>query len=252
MFKQVEQIPRYRLVAEQIADLIVSGKLIRGSKMPPDRELVERLGVSRATVREAMIALEISGFVENRFGAGAYISETPPISSKINVATTPGPFELLEARMTIEGEIASLAAQHITEGDIKRLEYCIACMRDEKAEEFWGGNADEEFHITIANATNNTSFVNIVREFWRQRTQMPMWVQMHGRINVDTMRDLLIEEHLVIVEALKSGDSQRAGNAMRNHISSFGRSLLEKWNTLDETTKTAITPPEARLMNRLE
>ncbi|MGH1350062.1 MAG: FadR/GntR family transcriptional regulator [Methyloligellaceae bacterium] len=251
MFKQVERTPRYRMVAEQIADLIVSGKLERGGKMPPDRELVEKLGVSRATIREAMIALEISGFVENKFGAGSYVSETPPISSKLNVATTPGPFELLEARMTIEGEIASIAAQQITDEDIKRLEYCIGCMSDEKAEEFWGGNADEEFHIIIANATNNTSFVNIVREFWRQRTQMPMWVQMHGRVNVDTMRGLLIEEHQVIVEALKARNSIEAGNAMRSHISSFGRSLLEKWNTLDENTRTEISPPEERLMSRL-
>ncbi len=251
MFKQVEQTPRYRMVAEQIADLIISGQLSRGAKMPPDRELVEKLGVSRATIREAMIALEISGFVENRFGAGAYVSETPPISSKLNVAATPGPFELLEARMTIEGEIASIAAQNIIDEDIKRLEYCISCMRDEKAEEFWGGNADEEFHIIIANATNNMSFVNIVREFWRQRTQMPMWVQMHGRINVETMRSLLIEEHLIIVEALKAGDPVLAGNAMRNHISSFGRSLLEEWNTLDETTRTETSPPDERLMDRL-
>ena len=81
MFKPVEQTPRYKLVAQQIADLILSGRLERGTKMPTERELVEELGVSRPTVREAMIALEITGFVENSFGAGAYVSVAPPCSS---------------------------------------------------------------------------------------------------------------------------------------------------------------------------
>ena len=249
MFAQIEQTPRYKIVAKQIAELIVAKKLPHGSKMPTDRELVEMLGVSRATVREAIIALEISGFVENRFGAGAYVSKSPPYSSQLTGMNDPGPFELLQARRIIEGEIASVAAEYITPDDILHLEKCIDQMRSEKAA--WGENADEEFHVSIARITRNQSFVNIVTEFWRQRTRMPMWVQMHNRVNLEDMRSDLVSEHTEIVKALKAGDSSAAGQSMRKHICSFAKSLLEKWNDLGEDARSGSVAPDERLVREL-
>ena len=99
MFKPIEQTPRYKLVERQIADLILCGRLAPGTKMPTERELVDELGVSRSTVREAMIVLEVTGFVDNSFGGGAVVSRAPPASSPLADVEQPGPFELLEARM---------------------------------------------------------------------------------------------------------------------------------------------------------
>lgn len=252
VFNPVEQAPRYKLVARQIVELIEAGELVPGTKMPPDRELVAQLGVSRATIREATIALEIAGFIDNRYGAGAYVAALPPESGAISELSGPGPFELLEARMVLEGEIAAIASQLIDKQDIEALKRCNEKMRNETNKRFWGGNADEEFHRTIARATSNTALSNMVAEFWRQRTRLPMWVRMHSRVGeLDEFRMELIVEHEAIVNALESGDAAQSREAMRAHIASFGRSLLNRWNTLEDVQREDTPPPSDRLVKQL-
>jgi len=252
IFTPVEQMPRYKLVAQQIAELINSGQLPVETKMPTDRELVEQLGVSRATVREAMIALEISGFIENRFGAGAFVAALPPEAGALSQVTGPGPFELLEARMVIEGEIAFVASQLITSERIDNLLQCNIAMREESDNVLSGGKADREFHNQIVKSTENTALINIVSEFWRERTRLPMWVRMHQRLGeVEEMREQLIAEHQAIVSALQQGDGQLAKDTMRAHIASFGRSLLERWHGLEDEQKDDVRPPSDRLVQQL-
>ena len=249
MFKPVEQTPRYKLVAQQIADLILSGNLERGAKMPTERELVEELGVSRPTVREAMIALEITGFVENSFGAGAYVSNTPPPTSPLTDMNQPGPFELLEARMLIEGEVAQLAAQHVTDRELDNLRACNERMHTNDPDEFW--LSDEEFHVAIAGASKNSAFANIVRDFWRQRTRMPMCVRMTERVSVDDVRDGIIDTHHRIVDALAARDGERAKTEIQAHLGDFGRALLDKWNGLENDLRNELSPPAERLVRQL-
>lgn len=252
LFTPVEQMPRYKLVAQQIAELISSGELVAESKMPTDRELVDQLGVSRATVREALIALEITGFVENRFGGGVYVSAIPPSTSALSQVTGPGPFELLEARMVIEGEIAAVASQLITAEQLAFLERCNVEMKLETNNVFSGGKSDRAFHNQIVRATENTALINIVAEFWQERTRLPMWVQMHSRLgDVEDFRDRLISEHEALVTALHARDAQQSKDMMRAHIASFGRSLLERWNGLEDEQKDDIAPPSERLVQQL-
>ncbi|MCV6824487.1 MULTISPECIES: FadR/GntR family transcriptional regulator [Halocynthiibacter] len=252
MFKPVEQIPRYRLVAQQIAERILEGDLKAGQKMPAERELVEQLSVSRATVREALIALEISGFVENRFGAGMQVSTHPPSTNTLSALVTPGPFELLEARLLVEGETAALAADHITDAELEKLEELTEQMSGEHENEFWGDNADELFHLTIARATRNLALENTVLGFWRQRVQLPMWVKMHGRVNVARMKPSLVQEHRAIIEALRKRSAEEARLAMRHHISQFGIQLLEGWKEHDETCENSVSPALKRLAHIIE
>jgi len=252
LFTPVEQIPRYKLVAQQIAELIASGQLPAESKMPTDRELVDQLGVSRATVREAMIALEITGFIENRFGAGAYVTSVFPEVGALSAVSGPGPFELLEARMVVEGEIAFLASQLITKEQLRYLERCNIEMKRETIKVVSGGKSDRDFHTQIARVTENTALVNLVSEFWRERTRLPMWVRMHSGIaDEEAVRDQLIREHEAVVSALHTKDAQAAKDTMRAHIASFGRSLLERWNGLEENQKEDIVPPSERLVRQL-
>ena len=249
LFKPVQQTPRYKLVARQIADLILSGKLESGSKMPAERELVDQLGVSRPTVREAMIALEISGFVENAFGAGVYVSRSPPLSSPLTDIEQPGPFDLLEARLLIEGETAFLAAQNISSGDVAKLQSSVDDMRLSDGQDFW--DLDEAFHVAIANASGNAAMASIVRNFWRQRTRMPMCVRMNERASVEDARDGVIESHDRIIDALKARDSERAKSEISAHLGDFGRALLEKWNGLDDDLRSELSPPAERLVRAL-
>lgn len=252
IFTPVEQMPRYKLVAQQIAELITSGQLPVESKMPTDRELVDQLGVSRTTVREAMIALEITGFIENRFGAGAYVSAMPPEASALSEVSGPGPFELLEARMVVEGEIAYLASQLITKEQLCFLESCNTEMEKIAKDVVSGHKSDQAFHIQIARATENTALINMVTEFWRERTRLPMWVRMHSRIGDEEMyRDQQLREHRALVCALRAKEAQQAKDAMREHIASFGRHLLEKWKGLEDNQKEEVEPPSERLVRQL-
>lgn len=252
MFKPVAQVPRYRLVAQQIADRILDGALAPGQKMPAERVLVENLSVSRATVREALIALEITGYVENKFGAGMQVSAHPPRENHLQDLAGPGPFELLEARLVIEGEVAALAAENISSDDIEQLKMLTQAMQNESGNVFWGDNADEEFHLTIARASGNLALVNAVAEFWRQRLQMPMWVKIHGRVNVDAMKPQLIQEHLDIVAALELGSGPKARDAMRRHIARFGVQILDGWQALAPEDRKEVLPPSERLWRSVE
>lgn len=247
MFKPVAQIPRYRLVAQQIADRIQEGALVAGDKMPAERVLVESFGVSRATIREALIALEITGYVENKFGAGVLVAAFPPKYNRLNELAAPGPFEQLEARMIVEGEVAALAALSIADSDIVRLRGLTDAMQRETGTEFWGENADEEFHLTIARATGNTALVNAVDDFWRQRQLMPMWVTLHERVEIDLMKPMRIQEHKDIISALEDRNPNAARAAMRHHISQFGVLVLEGWKALAPEVRGEVPAPMERL-----
>ena len=90
MLSAIQQTPRYRLAAEELAAAIRAGDFAPGAKMPPDRDLVARLGVSRTTLREAMIALELMGYVVTRFGAGAFVADPLPAADLADwIATLP-------------------------------------------------------------------------------------------------------------------------------------------------------------------
>ena len=109
-FQAVEPLRLYRQIAGQIAALIDSGEFPVGSRLPAERELATLLGVSRTSVREAIISLEIGGRVDVRVGTGIFVAGN---ASRVPDAgdAGPGPFELLAARKLVEGEIAALAAK---------------------------------------------------------------------------------------------------------------------------------------------
>src|SRR4051812_33766107 len=117
----------YRKIARQLSELIAAGEFKNGQRLPSERELAEQLGVSRPSVREALIALEIEGKVEVRVGSGVFVTEGKP--HRLAIASTvpqgEGPFELLQARITVEGEVAALAAANPTEAEIADIEAAV-------------------------------------------------------------------------------------------------------------------------------
>ena len=123
LLKAIRSQRRFEQVAEQISKLINKGKLKPGMRLPPERELAKQLEVSRPTVREAMIALEISGMVEVRVGSGIYVLDTSKQKDKISNKIAEigyAPLELIEARKEIEGTNAALAAQRIDSKILKK------------------------------------------------------------------------------------------------------------------------------------
>src|SRR5512134_3616174 len=120
--RAVEPQRLYRRIAEQIARLIRRGEYRAGERLPPERDLARQLKVSRPSVREALIALEVEGYVEVRVGSGVYVTHRrPPVRRPESLTRDSGPFELITARRLLESECAALAAKLANPAQIRRM-----------------------------------------------------------------------------------------------------------------------------------
>ncbi|MGK6357124.1 FadR/GntR family transcriptional regulator [Sphingomonas sp. DT-207] len=213
----------YQVIAEKIAGGIIEGRFPPGNRLPSERELAEDFGVSRPTIREAMIALEIRGLVEARHGSGIYVTHAPATGGSPELDV--GAFELIEARVVFEGEAAALAATSIDEAALGELERLLGAM-DDGAEGPSALDADRRFHLLIAQATGNSLVRSVVEMLWDVRERSPLCVNMFERARREGVTPRA-DEHRLIVEALRARDPQRAREAMRAHLSRVTEDLLE-------------------------
>lgn len=216
----------YRLIADQLEVLIESGEFKPGMRLPAERDLVKKLGVSRPSLREALIALEVAGLVNIRIGSGIYVAERSPKkderSHKVLRAVPehePGPLELVRARLSIESEIAAIAAKTATNVDLAAIRATIEVMKLENQANPPLQDADREFHICIAQATGNTAFVHVVRNLWDYRNGN-MWQMLEKHVLTDERLAHCVDEHQAIYEAIEARDPRAARQAMRVHLRS--------------------------------
>lgn len=213
----------YQQVATTIADAIRAGRYLPGRRLPSERDLAEELQVSRPTIREAMIALEIRGLIEARAGSGIYVTDAPPVEARAPELDI-GAFELTEARALFEGETAALAATAITDDQIAALERLVADMghdpEDRRVE-----LADRQFHVAIAEATRNSAIVGVVETLWDLRYRSPLCRAMFERARRREVNPRP-DEHQAILEALRARDSAAARKAMRDHLNRVISDLL--------------------------
>lgn len=206
----------YVRVSADIARQIVEGRYAIGERLPPERMLAQSYGVSRPTVREAIIALEVDGLVEVRMGSGVYVVADAPRGGAPAYPDM-GPFEVLEARRAVEGEVATIAATRITAEGLDELETLLREMAEAEDHEV-SERADRDFHLAIARATGNSGLVAVVDMLWQARSRSPQYLLMSEKAHAAGVFPRH-DEHLQILQALRSGDADRAGKAMRSHIS---------------------------------
>ena len=214
-FEPIKTDRLYVKVAAQISSLIESGQLDVGDRLPSERDLAEQLGVSRPTVREAMIALELSGIIEIRTGAGIYVTEKQPELSLKDRGI--GPFEILESRQMIEVKACGLAAERITDQQIAQLKVALTEMKEEQQSENASEQADWKFHCIIAKATQNTAMLTIINWLWELRNQSTLSTSFLETIRKEGVHPAL-EEHQEILNALEKRDPAAAEIAMAKHI----------------------------------
>lgn len=219
----------YQQAAAAIAAAIQSGEYAAGQRIPSERELAEEHKVSRPTIREALIALEVIGLIRSRHGSGIFVVDNPPVDP-LSLSLDIGAFELTEARRLFEGETAALAALLITDEDLERLEHLIAEMERENQEKVAGERADREFHLTIARATQNSAIMGVVESLWDVRYSSPLCAHMLERARSVGVQPR-IDEHQVILRALRDHDPSAARNAMRDHLARVIDGLLEATET---------------------
>lgn len=223
-FKVINKKSTLEIIIHQIKSQIKKGILKPGEKLPSERELADQLGVSRASVREAIQALAFSGYLEVIQGKGTYILEMATQYDKIvNFFSEFSNYSLdylMEARIMLEGEFARLAALNASQEEIDVIERVfneIASSKDLNT--FFV--KDLEFHLTIAKATHNpimNGLMKIIGEMLYKETRKIIEISKDTRENtIETTREL--------VQAIKKRNAEQARELMSKHIRNIRVSL---------------------------
>jgi DNA-binding FadR family transcriptional regulator len=197
-----------------------------GARLPAERDLASLLGVSRASLREALIALEISGRVEIRSGSGIYVSAGRR-SDALPFSLGESPADLLQARVALESFVASLAAARASTVGLQRIEEALDEMRESLADGCKPVEADRRFHLTIAEQSGNQVLVSMVANLLDGRNS-PIASRMSAHVENFHSWKSALAEHEAVLRALKSRNPQAAAAAICHHLqASHGRWLGE-------------------------
>lgn len=219
-----ERIKLYQRLAQQIEQSIRAGQFGPGTRLPAERDLAEKFKVSRPTVREAMIALEIRGLVEVRHGSGVYVSGDLP-ADRLPAELDVGAFELIEARLMFEGEAAALAASVMTVAELAQVGEILQRMESvdpASAEEL---ALDRQFHMAIAEGTQSSLVAQTIEHLWDLRERSPLCRHMFEqarRLGINPRPS----EHHRIYDALRARAPEEARLAMRTHLMRVSEDLL--------------------------
>lgn len=226
----VEPQRLYRQIAEQLRGLISGGEFQPGTRLPAERDLAKQFGVSRPSVREALIALEVEGWVEVRTGSGVYVLERAGRAAEgTKVPLTEwGPLELIRARRVIEGEIASLAATHAKRRHIQAIREAIAMMRQDTDRGVAPLSGDRAFHTAVAEACDNVVLVETVGTFWDAR-RGPLFERLGDYFETVPSWRMAIAEHEAILEAIRAHDAPAARAAMQVHMDKSHARFSASW-----------------------
>lgn len=232
--QQIEPRRLYRQIADQLRRLIESGEFPVGARLPPERDLAVQLGVSRPSVREALIALEVEGLVEVRMGSGIYACAAGAMPAGSLMAATP--LDVIRARQVIEGEMAAVAARHASPGLLDTLAESIALMEEEAG----GGNipvrGDRMFHLRIAEVSENAVLQRLVAELFDERHN-PLFAQFGNHFENADSWAAAIAEHRAVVRAIASGAPDGARAAMCDHLELSHNRFYAAWPGHAKDTK---------------
>lgn len=206
-------------IVAEIRAQIAAGELKDGDTLPSQDEMARALGVSRASLREALNRLALMGLVEMRHGRGTFVRTAKPhdlmnslsallILDKVSAA------ELLEARFHVESALAALAAMNATEDDLTRIEQCIVRMeKDPKARTIDGFVPfDTQLHMAVAQAAKNPVLVKVLEIIWNV---LPQRIR-----HITTLEQIptFLAFHRAIFDALARRDPVAARRAMEQHV----------------------------------
>lgn len=217
----------YEKIILQMKQMIHKGELVPGDRLPSERDLAKQLNCSRTSLKEACRVLESEGVIVSKQGGGRYIQSIKDdltissLYSPVDLLEKSAIFQFIEAREILESEIASIAALRATDADIKKLTKILSSMRQEFSSNYEAVTADANFHVALAEATNNFVFVsmiklnlNMYRQVRKQTLQLPY------------RKQAAYEEHVKIFEAIQQRNPEDAKNAMLNHLQKLKENVL--------------------------
>lgn len=233
-FKPIKTKRLYEEIVEQIRALMAEGELKPGDRLLSERDLAERLQVSRPSVREAIRSLQLMGFVEIRRGGGTFVRDTnadgiiQPLAMFLALERS-SLLEMFEVRRTFETAAARMAAERASAEELGRMAAALDAMRDrvgardpEKGEE-----ADVEFHFAVAEATHNALLVRLFRTLSVEFTRA-VSVARRQLYGVEGNPRKLVAQHRRIYAAIERHDPEGAARAMLDHLDYAERELRKR------------------------
>lgn len=227
--QSVEPRRLYRQIADQISTLISEGEYTAGSRLPPERNLAKQLGVSRPSVREALIALEVEGLLDVRVGSGIYVTHPGKRRRRDALQGASGPFEVIHARWLIESECAALAAKSASPAQLDAIREAHADVIRQSKHDHNPLDADRLFHVRIAEASGNSALVLMVQTLWDQRMG-PLYRSLERKLEYPKMAAETVREHQAIVNAIVRRDARAARSAMREHMNRTHNRYIKEWS----------------------
>ena len=227
-FETIRKSSAPEMVVEQIIDRISSGELSPGSQLPSQRDLAQMLGVGRSSVREAINALVVMGYLEPIQGRGTFIKEVLPDAGerleKLNIAFTAGSiFDLMEARELLECRSASLAAERADARQIRELKAILKQVAATEKEYAIFLDADIRFHATVADAAGHVVLCELTK------LVLEKVVSHHNKLKTAMLppayREVSIRTAARVVAAIEAGDAKAAARWMAQHLDAIREEL---------------------------
>ncbi|RMD49035.1 MAG: FCD domain-containing protein [Alphaproteobacteria bacterium] len=223
-FRKIDPERLSRTVARQIEELILRGILRPGERLPGERELAERLGVSRPSLREALTELEADGLVVTRPGSGVYVAEllgpafTPPLI-RLFAEHDEALFDFIAFRRDLEGLAAERAALRGTDGDLEMIDAVFRRMEEAQSDRRAARAAelDAEFHLSIIEASHNIVLIHMMRAMFDLLRQGVLYNR-QAVFRQRSRREALHEQHRAINAAIQSRDGPGARAAVTAHL----------------------------------
>ncbi|MER2189564.1 MAG: FadR/GntR family transcriptional regulator [Solibacillus sp.] len=239
-YKKVTTKKKYEEVCELLHEKIRNGELKPGDRLDSVEHLAEQIEVSRSAIREALAALKAMGLIEIKQGSGTFVKQLSeqklklPLSTSIITNRHSIP-HLLELRKIIEVGTAASAAKNRTQQDLKRLEELLLIMQDVQGDAEIGDEADFNFHLAIATASQNPLLTNLLTQVSGLMMETMRETRRIWLFSEQSAREQLYEEHMQIFFAIKQQNVSLAEITMASHLNNVEKILMQYFNTVDET-----------------
>ncbi|GAC1441994.1 MAG: FadR/GntR family transcriptional regulator [Mycobacteriales bacterium] len=224
--RPLERAPLYEAILGRLREYAKEAGLTRGDRLPSERDLAEQLGTSRASVKQALVVLEVQGLVETRHGGGTFLLQDELSTETVEElldrrARLP---HVMEARAGLECQLAELAAQRRTEADLLEMEEALRLM---SADDGSGSTAagDRRFHAAVSRAAGNPLLSRFLDEIDAEVHESRLEsLRQPGRTKQS------LKQHQAVVQAIRNQDPAAARSAMRRHLVSVGKVRLLEWS----------------------
>lgn len=215
----------YRQIANAIMAGITRGDFVAGGLLPPERELAKQLGVSRSSVREALIALEMTGWVDIRTGTGVFVAQPLPQAGVTQESEACSLQDLLQAREAFEGMLAGFAARNGTPAQRATLLALAAELQQHQENDAAFLAKDKRFHLLISEMSGNDVLRDLLEQLWNKR-HSPHVERLERHFADNSFALEMNADHQQIASAIVAGDEAAARQAMENHLRHVQQRLL--------------------------